>query len=157
MISERSNGIGGVEHRMDLMYQGVATSQIPCPAGSPLPRPHGPMFGLYGKKGASSQVRCRLVIYDPRPHLIVPEDHHMNMDYSPGGLRDRRSRGLGDVARHRAHDDSGYVGSNGHGDLSATESYLSEEVIPPSVEIAPPSGEERATRLRSRVDDDVEG
>ncbi len=46
------NGIGGIEHRMDLMYQGVVTGRISLQRWVELTSTTPAlMFGLYGKKG----------------------------------------------------------------------------------------------------------
>jgi dihydropyrimidinase len=79
------NGIGSVEHRMDLIYQGVADGKISkerwvevcCTTPAR-------MFGLYGKKGViAAGADADIVIYDPNGHTTISvETHHMNMDYS---------------------------------------------------------------------------
>jgi dihydropyrimidinase len=80
------NGIGGIEHRMDLMYQGVVTGQISLPRWVELTSTTpARMFGLYGKKGVVQPgADADLVIYDPNGHTSIGywKTHHMNMDYS---------------------------------------------------------------------------
>ncbi len=80
------NGIGSVEHRMDLLYQGVVDGQISLErwveitATTP-----ARMFGLYGKKGVIQPgADADIVIYDPNGHTSIgfEKTHHMNMDYS---------------------------------------------------------------------------
>jgi dihydropyrimidinase len=79
------NGIGGVEHRLDLIYQGVVDGQLSLArwvetcATTP-----ARLFGLYPRKGVVAPGSdADLVVYDPagRTRLGV-ESHHMNMDYS---------------------------------------------------------------------------
>jgi dihydropyrimidinase len=79
------NGIGGIEHRMDLIYQGVVDGHLSLArwvetcATTP-----ARLFGLYPRKGVIAPGSdADLVIYDPagRTRLGV-EHHHMNMDYS---------------------------------------------------------------------------
>ncbi len=82
------NGIGSVEHRMDLLYQGVVDGQISLErwveitATTP-----ARMFGLYGKKGVIQPgADADIVIYDPNGHTSIGygegKTHHMNMDHS---------------------------------------------------------------------------
>ncbi|QAY72788.1 dihydropyrimidinase [Agromyces protaetiae] len=89
------NGIGSIEHRMDLMYQGVVTGEITLERWVELTSTTpARMFGLYGKKGVIQPgADADLVVYDPNGHTSIgfPEDaaghptgktHHMNMDHS---------------------------------------------------------------------------
>ena len=80
------NGIGGVEHRMDLIYQGVVDKRIGlerwidvcCTAPAR-------MFGMYPKKGViAAGSDADVVIYDPAGHtsIGVGRTHHMRIDYS---------------------------------------------------------------------------
>jgi dihydropyrimidinase len=85
-FSKIPNGIGGVEHRMDLLYQGVADGRISLErwveVTSTTP---ARMFGLYGRKGVVAPgADADLVVYDPGGHtsIGVGKTHHMNMDYS---------------------------------------------------------------------------
>ncbi len=116
------NGIGSVEHRMDLLYQGVVDGRISlekwvdvcCAAPAR-------MFGLYGRKGViTAGADADIVIYDPRGHTSIGigpgRSHHMNMDYSAwegfevdGHVDTVMSRGA------MIKDDTGYVGSTSHG------------------------------------------
>ena len=113
------NGIGGVEHRMDLVYQGVADGRITkerwvdvcCTTPAR-------MFGLYGKKGVITPgADADIVIYDPNGHTSISvESHHMNMDYS--AWEGYEIDGHVDVVLSRGtvvKDESGYVGTKGHG------------------------------------------
>jgi len=79
------NGIGGVEHRMDLLYQGVVNGEISLArwievcATTP-----ARMFGLYPQKGTIQPGSdADIVLYDPNAKWTISVDnHHMNMDYS---------------------------------------------------------------------------
>jgi dihydropyrimidinase len=82
------NGIGGVEHRMDLMYQGVVTGEITLERWVELTSTTpARMFGLYGQKGVIQPgADADLVVYDPNGHTSIGigegRTHHMNMDHS---------------------------------------------------------------------------
>jgi dihydropyrimidinase len=84
-FSKIPNGIGGVEHRMDLMFQGVVSGQLSLArwvetcATTP-----ARMFGLYPRKGVIAPGSdADVVIYDPHGRTeIGVATHHMNMDYS---------------------------------------------------------------------------
>ncbi|GAA2526470.1 dihydropyrimidinase [Rarobacter incanus] len=80
------NGIGSVEHRMDLIYQGVVDGKITLERWvetcSVTP---ARMFGMYGQKGVIQPgADGDVVIYDPNGHTSIGlnKTHHMNMDYS---------------------------------------------------------------------------
>ena len=79
------NGIGGVEHRMDLMYQGVVAGELTLPRWVELcSTTPARMFGLYGRKGVIAPgADADIVLYDPNATTTISVDtHHMNMDYS---------------------------------------------------------------------------
>ncbi|KAF2412240.1 dihydropyrimidinase [Microbacterium sp. B35-04] len=79
------NGIGSVEHRMDLMYQGVVTGKITLERWVELTSTTpARMFGLYGRKGVIQPgADGDVVVYDPDGHTsISAASHHMNMDHS---------------------------------------------------------------------------
>lgn len=85
-FSKIPNGIGGVEHRMDLLYQGVVDGKISLErwveVTSTTP---ARMFGMYGKKGVLQPgADGDVVVYDPNGHtsIGIEKTHHMNMDYS---------------------------------------------------------------------------
>ena len=79
------NGIGTVEHRVDLLYQAVATGRISLERfveiTSTTP---ARMFGLYGRKGVIQPgADADIVVYDPAGHTTISAaTHHMNLDYS---------------------------------------------------------------------------
>ncbi|WP_420113464.1 dihydropyrimidinase [Pseudactinotalea sp.] len=80
------NGIGSLEHRMDLMYQGVVTGEISLERWVELTSTTpARMFGLYGKKGVIAPgADADVVVYDPNGHTSIGlgKTHHMNMDHS---------------------------------------------------------------------------
>jgi dihydropyrimidinase len=114
------NGIGSVEHRIDLLFQGVVDGRISkerwvdvcCTTPAR-------MFGLYGRKGAIAPgFDADVVVYDPNGHTSIGlgKTHHMNMDHSAwegweidGHVDTVMSRGT--VIK----DDTGYIGAKSHG------------------------------------------
>ena len=95
------NGIGSIEHRMDLMYQGVVTGKITLERWVELTSTTpARMFGLYGRKGVIQPgADADIVVYDPNGHTSIGLGQDPSHEHGPlrvGGLRDRRSR------RHRA-------------------------------------------------------
>ncbi len=79
------NGIGGVEHRMDMIYQGVVTGEIGLARWVELcATTPARMMGLYPRKGILAPGSdADIVIYDPDKRWTISVDnHHMNMDYS---------------------------------------------------------------------------
>jgi dihydropyrimidinase len=84
-FSKIPNGIGSVEHRVDLLYQGVVDGKLSLArwveiiATTP-----ARMFGMYPKKGIIAPGSdADIVIYDPNGRTrIGVATHHMNMDYS---------------------------------------------------------------------------
>jgi dihydropyrimidinase len=119
-FSKIPNGIGGIEHRMDLLYQGVVDGQISLnrwvEVTSTTP---ARMFGMYGRKGVIQPgADGDIVVYDPKGHTSIGlgKTHHMNMDYSAwegfeidGHVDTVLSRGRVIV------DDNQYVGAKGDG------------------------------------------
>lgn len=79
------NGIGSIEHRMDLMYQGVVTGELTLERWVELTSTTpARMFGMYGRKGVIQPgADGDVVIYDPQGHTTISaQTHHMNMDHS---------------------------------------------------------------------------
>ncbi|POH69539.1 dihydropyrimidinase [Cryobacterium zongtaii] len=124
-FSKIPNGIGSVEHRMDLLYQGVVDKQISLErwveVTSTTP---ARMFGMYGTKGVIQPgADGDVVVYDPKGHTSIgmPEagldkTHHMNLDYSAyegfeidGHVDTVLSRGKVVI------DDNAYLGAKGDG------------------------------------------
>ena len=118
-FSKIPNGIPGVEHRMDLLHQGVVAGELSLPrwvevaAATP-----ARMFGLYPRKGVIQPGSdADIVIYDPAAvQVLSAATHHMNVDYSAyeglqvtGKVQTVLSRGRVIV------DDGEYYGEPGHG------------------------------------------
>lgn len=113
------NGIGSIEHRMDLMYQGVVTGQLTLERWVELTSTTpARMFGMYGTKGVIQPgADADIVVYDPAGHTTISAaSHHMNMDHSAwegfevdGHVDTVISRGKVIV------DDGAYLGSRGDG------------------------------------------
>jgi dihydropyrimidinase len=85
-FSKIPNGIGGVEHRMELIYQGVVNGEISLERWvetcSTTP---ARMFGMYPQKGIIAPGSdADILVWDPagRTTIGVDAKHHMNMDYS---------------------------------------------------------------------------
>ncbi len=84
-FSKIPNGMAGVEHRMDLLYQGTVDKNITLErwvevaATTP-----ARLFGLYPKKGVIAPGSdADIVIYDPNAkQTLGVEMHHMAVDYS---------------------------------------------------------------------------
>ena len=119
-FSKIPNGIGSVEHRMDLMFQGVKTGKITLEKWVEVCcTTPARMFGMYPKKGiVSPGADGDLVIYDPNGHTSIGlgKAHHMNMDYS--AYEGFEIDGHVDTVISRGHvivDDGAYVGAAGHG------------------------------------------
>jgi dihydropyrimidinase len=127
-FSKIPNGIPGVEHRMDLLHQGVVAGElslarwVEVAATTP-----ARMFGLYPRKGIIAPGSdADIVVYDPRAAQVLSAGtHHMNVDYSAyeglaitGQVRTVLSRGELVIGGGEYH------GRTGHGqflrrDLSA--------------------------------------
>jgi dihydropyrimidinase len=84
-FSKIPNGIPGVEHRMDLLHQGVVAGELTLQRWvetcSTTP---ARMFGLYPRKGTIAPgADADIVVYDPgATQVISAATHHMNVDYS---------------------------------------------------------------------------
>ncbi len=118
-FSKIPNGLPGVEHRVDLIYQGVVNGEISLGrwveivATTP-----AKMFGLYPTKGVIAPgADADVVVYDPNGrHTLSATTHHMDVDYSayegldvPGKATTVLSRGAVVV------DQDQYVGTPGAG------------------------------------------
>ncbi|BEP12741.1 dihydropyrimidinase [Acidothermaceae bacterium B102] len=113
------NGIGSVEHRVDLLYQGVVAGELTLERWVELcSTTPARMFGLYGRKGVLAPgADADVVIYDPQAQQTLGvATHHMNMDYSAyegitidGAVDTVISRGT--VIK----DANGFHGTTGHG------------------------------------------
>ncbi len=113
------NGIGGVEHRMELLYQGVVNGEISLErwvetcATTP-----ARLFGLDTKGQIAPGFDADILVWDPAGHTSIGVDkkHHMNMDHSAwegfeidGKVDTVLSRGAVIV------ENDTYVGTKGHG------------------------------------------
>jgi dihydropyrimidinase len=114
------NGIGSVEHRMDLIYQGVVTGQITLERWvETCCTTPARMFGMYPRKGVIAPgADADIVVWDPnaKTHIGVNAKHHMNMDHSAwegwtidGKVDTVLSRGAVVIENDQ------YVGRKGHG------------------------------------------
>jgi len=129
-FSKIPNGIGSVEHRMDLLYQGVVDGRISLSRWVEICcTTPARMFGLHPRKGEIVPgADADVVVYDPAARTrISVETHHMNMDHSAwegfeisGGVDTVLSRGRVVVR------DGEYLGSKGHGQFvrRGLSSYL---------------------------------
>jgi dihydropyrimidinase len=119
-FSKIPNGIGSVEHRMDLIYQGVVDGRIGLARWVELcSTTPARMFGLYPRKGVLAPGSdADVVVYDPNGHTSIGlgKTHHMNMDHSAwegyeidGHVDTVLSRGTVVV------DGGEYLGRKGHG------------------------------------------
>jgi len=113
------NGLGSIEHRMDLLHTGVVTGELGLARWvetcSTTP---ARLFGLYPRKGVIAPGSdADIVVYDPAiRHTLGVDAHHMNIDNSvwegvevTGQVRSVLSRGRFVI------DDRSFVGRAGHG------------------------------------------
>jgi dihydropyrimidinase len=119
-FSKIPNGIGGVEHRMDLIYQGVVNGEITLERWvETCCTTPARMFGMYPKKGiVAPGADADIVVYDPngRTEIGLGKSHHMNMDHSAweGTVID----GKVDTVLSRGSvviDNNAFLGRAGHG------------------------------------------
>jgi dihydropyrimidinase len=119
-FSKIPNGIGGVEHRMELMYQGVVTGQLSLERWvETCCTTPARMFGMYPRKGIIAPGSdADVLVWDPtrQTTIGINDKHHMNMDYSAyegfvvdGKVDTVLSRGTVVI------EDDAYVGRKGHG------------------------------------------
>src|SRR5262245_1151078 len=119
------NGMPGVEHRMDLLHQGVVAGEITLSRWvetcSTTP---ARMFGLYPRKGVIAPgADADIVVYDPAARQTLSVNtHHMNVDYSAyegmditGKVETVLSRGSVVIA------DGAFHGAEGHGRFLSRE------------------------------------
>ncbi|MCU1400463.1 MAG: dihydropyrimidinase, partial [Acidimicrobiales bacterium] len=80
------NGMGSVEHRMELLYQGVVNHEITLERWvETCCTTPARMFGLYPKKGIIAPgADADVVIWDPhhQTKIGINDKHHMNIDHS---------------------------------------------------------------------------
>jgi dihydropyrimidinase len=118
-FSKIPNGIPGVEHRMDLLHQGVVSGEISLPRWVEITSTTpARMFGLYPRKGVIQPGSdADIVIYDPaaRQTLSVAS-HHMNVDYSAYEGMEITGQVDTTLSRGRVVVDAGeFHGAAGHG------------------------------------------
>jgi dihydropyrimidinase len=118
-FSKIPNGLPGVEHRLDLIFQGVNMGQISLgrwvevTATTP-----AQMFGLFPQKGIIAPGSdADIVIYDPNAtHVISAATHHMNVDYSAYEGIEVKGRATTVLSRGTVIvENDNYVGSPGAG------------------------------------------
>jgi dihydropyrimidinase len=114
------NGIGSVEHRMDLLYQGVVNGHISLERWVEITSTTpARMFGMYGKKGVIQPgADADILVYDPNGHTSIgyEKTHHMNLDYS--AYEGYEIDGHVDTVISRGNvvvDDNTYLGKKGDG------------------------------------------
>jgi len=84
-FSKIPNGIGGVEHRVDLIYQGVVDGKLSLARWvETIATTPARMFGLYPRKGVIAPGSdADILVYDPAGRTTISAaTHHMNMDHS---------------------------------------------------------------------------
>jgi dihydropyrimidinase len=129
-FSKIPNGMAGVEHRMDLLFQGTVDKHISVErwvevaATTP-----ARLFGLYPKKGVIAPGSdADIVIYDPNTtQTLGVEYHHMAVDYS--AYEGERIDGRCDLVMSRGSiviENKEFVGRIGHGNFTkrGLSSYL---------------------------------
>ncbi|MBP2472785.1 dihydropyrimidinase [Crossiella equi] len=118
-FSKIPNGLPGVEHRMDLLHQGVVDGHltrrrwIELACATP-----ARMFGLYPRKGTIAPGSdADIVVYDPKAtQVLSARTHHMNVDYSC--YEGKEITGKVDVVLSRGRvviAENEYRGRKGHG------------------------------------------
>jgi dihydropyrimidinase len=111
--------MGSVEHRMDLLHQGVVAGRLSLERWvetcSVTP---ARMFGLYPRKGAIAPGSdADIVIYDPAAqHTLSVATHHMNIDYSAWEGMTVTGKSSTVISRGQVIiDGDKYTGRKGHG------------------------------------------
>ena len=119
-FSKIPNGMGGVEHRMELIYQGVVQGELSLERWvetcSTTP---ARMFGMYPQKGIIAPGSdADILVWDPnkKTKIGINDKHHMNMDHSSwegfvvdGKVDTVLSRGMVVI------DNDKFTGRKGHG------------------------------------------
>jgi dihydropyrimidinase len=118
-FSKIPNGIPGVEHRVDLIYQGVDQGELSLSrwvdVTSTTP---ARLFGLFPKKGVVAPGSdADVVLYDPAAtQVLSAATHHMNVDYSTYEGMAIQGRVVTVLSRGAVVIDNGhYVGRSGWG------------------------------------------
>jgi len=117
------NGFGSIEHRMDLLHQGVAAGQLTLSRWVEVAcTTPARMFGLYPRKGVIAPGSdADIVIYDPQARQTLSvATHHMNIDYSAYEGIEVTGKVVTTLSRGRAViEDGEYCGTAGHGTFLA--------------------------------------
>jgi dihydropyrimidinase len=118
-FSKIPNGIPGVEHRMDLLHQGVVAGEISLPRWVEITSTTpARMFGLYPRKGTIQPgADADIVIYDPAARQTISvRTHHMNVDYSAYEGMEITGQVVTTLSRGKVVVDAGsWSGTPGHG------------------------------------------
>ena len=122
-FSKIPNGIPGVEHRMDLTFQGVNRGEISlCRWVDVTSTTPARMFGLFPKKGViAPSADADIVIYDPNgTQTFSATTHHMNVDYCAYEGMEVKGKVTTVLSRGTAVIEGGrYVGTPGAGQFLA--------------------------------------
>jgi dihydropyrimidinase len=120
-FSKIPNGMPGVEHRMDLLHQGVVAGELSLArwvaVASTTP---ARMFGLYPRKGVIAPGSdADIVLYDPAARQILSAGtHHMNVDYSAYEGMPITGQVAAVLSRGQLVIEGGkYLGRTGHGEF----------------------------------------
>ncbi len=85
-FSKIPNGIGSVEHRMELLYQGVVAGELTLERWvETCCTTPARMFGMFPRKGIIAPgADADILVWDPNGHTSIGVNgkHHMNMDHS---------------------------------------------------------------------------
>jgi dihydropyrimidinase len=118
-FSKIPNGIPAIEHRMDLLHQGVVSGEITLQRwveiSSTTP---ARIFGMYPRKGTiSAGSDADIVIYDPAAtQVLSASTHHMAVDYSAFEGMQVTGRVVTTMSRGRVIASDGELrGTAGHG------------------------------------------
>ena len=118
-FSKIPNGIGSVEHRMDLIYQGVVTGAISLTRWvETCCTTPARMFGLFPRKGIIAPGSdADIVVYDPGVRQTISHaTAHMNMDHSAWEGTEIAGRVDTVLSRGAVVVEGGsFVGTKGHG------------------------------------------
>jgi dihydropyrimidinase len=131
-FSKIPNGLPGVEHRMDLVYQGVVDGRISLSRWVELTSTApARLFGMYPKKGTLLPgADADVVVYDPRGrHTLSASTHHMAVDYS--AYEGREVTGAVDVVVSRGQvvvEGGEFVGREGHGRFVARAPFSGVDI-----------------------------
>ena len=113
------NGLGVIEHRMDLLFQGVLQGEITLQRWVEIcSTTPARLFGLQGKKGAIAPgADADVVIYDPsKEHILGAETHHMAVDHSAWEGVAVTGQAVSVLSRGQyVIKDRTFVGNEGHG------------------------------------------